>query len=117
MKPLIKLFIITIVFSFLSTTLPAAEQSLEEKLRQEKIKSYDVPIHNQSREWLIREFGPGKKYPINLSLATRNIIWQSREQIKKGEVSPIRGIIRTFWYTHIKPVFARTGSLTRISHK
>jgi hypothetical protein len=88
-----------------------AEQTQEEILRAERIKTYGVPIHEQSREWLIKEFGPGKKHPINLTLAAKNIIWQTREGIRKKELEPIQGIIRTFWYTHIKPVFARTGSL------
>jgi len=89
----------------------ARTSSLEEILRAEKIRTYNVPIHEQSREWLIKQFGPGKVYPINLTLATKNIVWQTRERIRKGEINPIQGIIRTFWYTHIKPVFARTGSL------
>lgn len=43
---------------------------------------------------------------------TKNIVWQARENIRKGKDDPIQGIIRTFWYTpHIKPVFARSGSL------
>ena len=94
--------------------LPAAfagADTLEEILRAEKIRHYNVPIHEQSREWLVKEFGPGKAYPINLTLATKNIVWQTREKIRTGEIPHIQGIIRTFWYTHIKPVFARTGSL------
>ena len=85
--------------------------SLAQILKAEEIKTYDVPIHKQDAEWLIEEFGPGVKYPINLTKATKNIVWQTRQKIRKKEVDPVRGIIRTFWYTHIKPVFARTGSL------
>jgi len=92
-----------------STSLRAG--SLEEILRAEGIRSYNVPIHQQNKEWLIKEFGPGKVYPIDLTRATKNIVWQTREQIRKEEIEPIQGIIRTFWYTHIKPVFARTDSL------
>lgn len=102
------LWAILLVFS-LSCFIRAG--SLEEILRDEKIRSYDIPIHEQSKQWLIQEFGPGKVHPINLTLATKNIVWQVREQIHKGEIEPVQGIIRTFWYTHIKPVFARTGSL------
>jgi hypothetical protein len=103
------------LFSLLVFTPPLASakrtQSLEAILREEAIRSYDEPIHLQSRDWLIKEFGPGDPYPINLTLATRNIVWQAREGIRKGELQPIQGIIRTFWYTHIKPVYARTDSL------
>lgn len=112
MKPLRRIFLILLIF-FITLPLQAGErrESLEQILREEQIRSYDVPIHEQSKEWLIKEFGPGDPYPINLTLATKNIVWQVREQIRKGKEKPIQGIIRTFWYTHIKPVFARTGIL------
>lgn len=105
-----KTFLCAILCVFCLTFL-AHTQSLEEILRREQIRSYDIPIHEQSKEWLIKEFGPGKKYPINMTRATKNIVWQVREQIRKEEIDPIQGIIRTFWYTHIKPVLVRTDSL------
>lgn len=91
-----------------------AQENLSRKQRvliAEQIEEYEEPIHEQSRPWLIDHFGPGKVYPINLTRATKNILWQVHEQIRKGERPSIDGIIRTFWYTHIKPVFARTDSL------
>lgn len=106
-------FLVILLLVCSSILLYAREprNSLEEILRIEQIKSYDVPIHEQSKEWLIKEFGPGDPYPLNLTRATKNIVWQARENIRRGKEDPIQGIIRTFWYTHIKPVFARTGSL------
>lgn len=98
------------ILCVLSLSFFTYADSLEEILRKEKIRSYKVPIHEQSKEWLIREFGPGKEYPIDLTLAAKNIVWQVRQQIRQGKQKPIQGIIRTFWYTHIKPVFARTKS-------
>lgn len=109
LKSILGAFLCVFALSFFLYAKPNV--SKEEILRLEKIRSYDVPIHKQSKEWLIKEFGPGKAHPINLTLATKNIVWQTREQIRTGEIEPIQGIIRTFWYTHIKPVFARTGSL------
>ncbi|OQY09169.1 MAG: hypothetical protein B6I30_10165 [Desulfobacteraceae bacterium 4572_187] len=114
MKPFKKLIILLSLAIFIASIGQASEQRkqpLEEILRAEQIKPYDVPIYEQSREWLLREFGPGDPYPINLTLATKNIVWQARQEIQAGELDPIQGIIRTFWYTNIKPVFARTGSL------
>jgi len=114
MKPLAKLSTFLLPLLLFFSPLPQAEsgtQRLEAILREEGIRSYSVPIHQQSREWLVREFGPGDPYPVNLTLTTKNIVWQAREQIRTGALSPIQGIIRTFWYTHIKPVFSRTGSL------
>lgn len=113
MKPFKKLIILFFLFIFTASPGQAEQktQSLEEILRAEQTKTYNVPIYEQSRQWLIHEFGPGDPYPINLTLATKNIVWQARQQIRAGKADPIQGIIRTFWYTHIKPVFARTGSL------
>jgi len=91
-----------------------AQEKLTRKQRilmAEGIKTYDEPIHEQNKYWLKEQFGPGKVYPINLTKATKNIVWQVRENIRKKKQEPIEGIIRTFWYTHLKPVFARTDSL------
>jgi len=101
--------------------LPTSLYSLHEPkgksqiLRDEDIRIYDEPIYEFTRARLLEEFGPGRVYPINLTLVTKNIVWQVREAIHKGEQKPITGIIRTFWYTHIKPVFARADSLSKES--
>ena len=103
-----------LVFPVMSSAEPE-KLTKRQILRAEDIRTYDYPIHEQSRPWLIEEFGPGKKYPINLTKTTKNIVWQTREAIRKGEREPIIGIIRTFWYTHIKPVYSRTDSLNKES--
>ena len=105
------LCILGLIFTSYAEEKPLTKLTKEEILRKEQIRTYKVPIHEQSKVWLIKEFGPGDPYPINLTLATKNIVWQVREKIRKGKEKPIQGIIRTFWYTHIKPVFARTRSL------
>lgn len=105
-------FLLTSLFLAFPTPLPAEDgKSLEDVLREEGIKPYTVPIHLQNQDWLLQEFGPGDPYPINVSLAAKNMVWQTREQIRRGEIPPAQGIIRTFWYTHLKPVLARTNSL------
>ena len=100
------LLILIPAFLFVLRPLAAADKTLplSRILRNEGIKTYAVPIHMQDKDWLVKEFGPGDPYPINLTLATKNIVWQAREQIRKGEIIPIRGIIRTFWYTHIQRI-------------
>lgn len=85
--------------------------SKKERLRRENIRGYTKPIHKQNRAWLVRRFGPGRKYPINVNKAIRNIIWQARERIAAKLRKPFEGLIRSFWYSHIKPVLARTDSL------
>ncbi len=86
---------------------------LAEKLRKLGIRHYDELIHDQSKEWLIEHFGKdATNYPINVSLLFRNIIWQTRERIKKGELPPVKELIRTFWYLYIKPTLSRVGALS-----
>lgn len=86
---------------------------IDVRLRREGIYYYEQTIHLQSKEWLIKEFGPGKEYPVNVSRLIKNIIWQARTRIIQNNQPPIEGLIRSFWYTHIKPVLARTNSLNK----
>ena len=86
---------------------------LERKLREEGIRSFDVPIHLQSKEWLVQNFGPGRKYAVNVNLLIKNIAWQIRSQIIRETIPPISGLIRNFWYSHIKPTLSRAGSLSQ----
>lgn len=86
-------------------------RQIDKILYREGIKNYDVPIQEQSTSWLLREFGGGKKHPIQVSLLIKNLIWQNRQSIMAKETKPILGLIRNFWYSHIKPTLARTNSL------
>ncbi len=86
---------------------------IEERLRQLGIRHYDETIHEQSKEWLIKNFSSGSTdYLINVSLLLRNIIWQTRERIQQGEKPPLKELIRTFWYMYIKPVLSRVDALS-----
>jgi hypothetical protein len=84
---------------------------IDERLRREGIYYYEEPIHLQPKEWLIKEFGPGQDYPVNVSRLIKNIIWQIRTRIIQKQQPAMKGLIRSFWYTYIKPVLARTNSL------
>ena len=86
---------------------------IDVRLRREGVYYYEETLHLQPKEWLIKEFGPGKEYPVNISRLIKNIIWQVRTRIIQKRQPPIEGLIRSFWYTHIKPVLARTNSLNR----
>jgi len=86
---------------------------LEERLRKAGIKHFRVLIHDQSKEWLIKNFSQGAdEYPVNVARLMRNIIWQTRERIVKGEKPPLNELIRTFWYMYIKSTLTRCDSLT-----
>jgi len=56
---------------------------LRAKLRKAGIRSFDVLIHDQDQNWLIKNFKQGATvYPINVTWLMRNIIWQTREKQK-----------------------------------
>ena len=87
--------------------------SIRARLREAGIHHFDVPIHNQSKEWLIENFkGGASDYPVNISKLMRNIVWQLREEILKKAKPPLHELIRTFWYMYIKPVLARLDVLS-----
>ena len=86
--------------------------SHRDRLRKAGIRHYDELIHDQPKVWLIKNFSHGAdEYPINVARLMRNIIWQTRERIQKGQREPLRELIRTFWYMHIKPTLSRAGAL------
>ena len=86
--------------------------SLQERLRKAGIKHWPVLIHDQSKEWLIKNFSQGAdEYHVNVARLMRNIIWQTRERIVKGEKPPLKELIRTFWYMYFKNTLTRCDSL------
>jgi len=87
--------------------------SLRARLRKAGIRHYDELIHDQPKEWLIKNFSQGATvYPINVARLMRNIVWQTRERITAGEKPPLKELLRTFWYMYIKPTLSRAGALT-----
>ena len=88
------------------------KQSLRDRLRKAGIRHYDELIHDQPKEWLIKNFKQGATdYPVNVARLMRNIVWQTKERIQKGEKPPLKELIRTFWYMYIKPTLSRAGAL------
>ena len=86
--------------------------TLKDRLSYAGIRHFDELIHDQRKYWLISNFNMGaSKYPLNVSLLMRNIIWQTRERIVKGEKPPLKELVRTFWYMYIKPTLSRADSL------
>ena len=89
------------------------KDSLRARLRKAGIRSFDVLIHDQPKEWLIKNFSQGATvYPVNVARLMRNIVWQARERITKGEKPPLKELLRTFWYMYIKPTLSRAAALT-----
>ena len=87
--------------------------SLRHRLRKTGIRHYDELIHDQTKEWLTKNFSQGATvYPVNVARLMRNIVWQTRERIQKGEKPPLKELIRTFWYMYTKPTLSRADALT-----
>lgn len=88
------------------------KQSLRDRLRKAGIRHYDELIHDQPKEWLIKNFSQGSTdYPVNVARLMRNVVWQTRERILTGEKSPLKELLRTFWYMYVKPTLSRAGAL------
>lgn len=85
---------------------------LPTRLDKAGIRHFDELIHDQPYDWLIENFKEGAdEYPVNVARLMRNIVWQLRERIQKGEKEPLRELIRTFWYMYVKPTLSRAGAL------
>ena len=90
------------------------KDSLRDRLRKAGIRHYDELIHDQTEEWLIENFNQGATdYPVNVARLMRNIVWQTRERIIKGEKPPLKELLRTFWYMYIKPTLSRAEALAQ----
>ncbi|MDA3793055.1 MAG: hypothetical protein PF545_05320 [Elusimicrobia bacterium] len=88
-------------------------RKFKRRLRKARIRHFDKLIHDQSKEWLIKNFSEGAdEHPVNVSMLIRNIIWQLRERVVSGEKPPYKELIRTFWYMYIKPTLSRSESLS-----
>ena len=87
--------------------------SLNERLRKAHIRHYDELIHDQAREWLVKNFkadGSSPKYPVNVARLMRNLVWQMKERVAGGE-KEFHELIRTYWYMYVKSTLARANSL------
>ena len=88
-------------------------KSLGERLRKAGIRHYDELIHDQDKDWLVKNFKPdgASLYPVNVSRLMRNLVWQMKERIAAGE-KEFHELIRTYWYMYIKSTLARAGALS-----
>ena len=56
-----------------------------------------------------------RAYTLTLFLCHSKQLWQRRwtNCPSTGQREPLRELIRTFWYMHIKPTLSRAGSLSK----
>lgn len=81
----------------------------EEKaiLKREGIQEFGGDIRRFGLERLAKEFGAASSGRIILAKVIKNLIWQAVGQVRAGQISGLDGNLRSFFYTHIKPVMAR----------
>ena len=76
--------------------------SLAERLRKAGIRHYDELIHDQKKDWLLKNFkaeGAGPAYPINVARLTRNLVWQMKERVAAG---PKFNLKRSFYLAEVE---------------
>lgn len=61
---------------------------LDVRLHREGIRRFRETIHLQPGDWLIKHFGPGREYPVNVNKLMKNIIWQIREESSRASKLP-----------------------------
>ncbi len=76
-------------------------------LEELQIRSFDEEIFTMSKNELREHFG-FESGGMNCSLLLKNLIWQDHGKILRGELAPIYGNIRSYWYSRAKPVLARS---------
>jgi len=91
--------------------MPEVEDILEEL----GIREFDSDIFEMSRSELREHFG-FVSGGVNASLLIKNLIWQDRGKLERGELEPFHGNIRSYWYARVKPVLSRARA-RRAAHK
>jgi hypothetical protein len=85
--------------------------SLEEQkkiLEREGIREFKgEDIRRFDFDRLKQEFGAASSGRIILAKVIKNLIWQAVGQVRSGELARLDGNLRSFFYTHIKPVMSR----------
>lgn len=92
---------------------PPPQGGLRERLRQAGIRHFAELIHDQDKDWLLKNFKPDERkpeHPVNVARLIRNLLWQMGERIAGGK-PPFKELIRTYWYMYVKPTLARADSL------
>lgn len=62
----------------------------------------------QSPDFYKRHFSDPQGRFVYIKLV-RNMLWQNYIWIRDGKRPPFEGVIRSFWYSHLKPVLGRIG--------
>jgi hypothetical protein len=86
---------------------PMKPEEIQAILAKEGIQEFSQDIRLMKRNQLIKHFSYKKNDKVNATLLMKNIIWQAYSWIKQGKQPLVDGNIRSFWYSHVKPVLSR----------
>ena len=70
------------------------------------IQDFDEEIFSMSY-YKLRKYFSHANGGFYTAKCVKNLIWQDHGKILSGELPPIRGNIRSYWYARVKPVLAR----------
>lgn len=73
----------------------------------ENLRTFDKDIRFMTDEEIRANFSTQSTGELVIRQIIGNIIWQTYNWIKEGRIDPLDGNIRSFWYSHIKPVLGR----------
>jgi len=73
---------------------------------RENLRDFPDDLRMMETDDLRREFSDGTGQLVITQLIG-NVVWQAYNWIKSGKLAPIDGNIRSFWYSHIKPILGR----------
>jgi hypothetical protein len=93
--------------------LQKKSSSVTSHLENKDLTHIDQDIRSMSRSELVKHFGTQRTKRVLVTKLIKNLIWQAHELISANKQPAIKGNLRTFWYSWIKPVLARVpGALT-----
>ena len=85
-------------------------------LKREGIRGFAKDIRIMSSKELIANFSAASSQEPKAALIIKNQIWQTYTHINSGQELPIEGNLRSYWYSHIKPILARVNLLSGYDH-
>lgn len=74
---------------------------------KENLRRFDKDIRFMSDEEIRANFSYASTGELVLRWLIANIVWQAYNWIREGKMDKLDGNIRSFWYSHIKPVISR----------
>ena len=82
-------------------------EDIESILEKEDISNFDKDICMMTRREIFKHFRFKSSRKINPTKLLKNLVWQNYCWISSGKTPPVEGNLRSFWYSHTKPLLSR----------